>query len=183
MYPLCQGLLSQPQLVNVKLPAQASQQESSTVGRVDCDLILGTSPLQLPAHPCPAFKGRLGNKQEVCPGGTTFRGLASKTTEKTQTSSRVSTGLPTKATDSHHVWSWDFVHDRTDNGGLLKILSLIDGYTRKCLRLRIARQLPSTEVFSVLSEAIDEEGIPRYIPSDNGSVPRSKATTCEAIHR
>ncbi len=48
-------------------------------------------------------------------------------------------------------------------------MSLIDEYTRKCLRLRLARQLTSTEVLLVLSEAIDEEGIPRYIRSDNGS--------------
>ena len=56
-------------------------------------------------------------------------------------------------------------------------MSLIDEYTRKCLRLRVARQLTSTEVLSVLSEAIDEEGAPSYIRSDNGSVPRSEATT------
>ena len=42
---------------------------------------------------------------------------------------------------------------------------------------------PQPKVLSVLSEAIDEEGVPRYIRSDNGSVPRSKATTCEAIYR
>ena len=62
-------------------------------------------------------------------------------------------------------------------------MSLIDEDTRKCLRLRLARQLTSTEVLSVLSEAIDEEGAPSYIRSDNGRVPRSEATTCEAIYR
>ena len=38
----------------------------------------------------------------------------------------VSTGPPTKATGRNHVWSWDFVHDRTVNGGPLKMMTLID---------------------------------------------------------
>ncbi len=110
-------------------------------------------------------------------------GLQVKPPKKRRPRQGISTGFPTKATDRNHVWSWDFVHDRTDNGGPLKIMSFIVEYTRKCLRLRVARQLTSTDVLSVLSEAIDEEGIPRYIRSDNGSVPRSEATTCETIHR
>ena len=48
-------------------------------------------------------------------------------------------------------------------------MTLIDEYTRKCLRVRVARQLPLTDVLSVLSEAIEEEGAPCYIRSDNGS--------------
>ena len=70
--------LSQPQLVNIQLPAQANQQEGSAVGRADCDPVLEASPLRLPTYPCFAFKGRLGNKQEVCSGGTTCRGLTGK---------------------------------------------------------------------------------------------------------
>ncbi len=49
------------------------------------------------------------------------------------------------------------------------MMTLIDEYTRKCLRIRVARQLPSTDVLSVLREAIEEEGVPSYIRSDNGS--------------
>ena len=52
---------------------------------------------------------------------------------------------------------------------MLKMMTLIDEYTRKCLRIRVARQLTSTDVLSVLSETIDEEGVPSYIRSDNGS--------------
>ena len=70
--------LSQPQLVNVQLSAQADQQESPTIGRADCNPVLGTSPLRLPAHPCLACKGRLDNKQEVCSGSTTFRRAGGK---------------------------------------------------------------------------------------------------------
>ncbi len=46
---------------------------------------------------------------------------------------------------------------------------LIDEYTRKCLSIRVARQLTSTDVLAVLGEAIEEEGTPSYIRSDKGS--------------
>ena len=109
-------------------------------------------------------------------------GLQVKRTKKRRPRQGVSTGLPTKAKGRNHVWSWDFVHDRTDNGGPLKMMTLIDEYTRQCLHIRVARQLTSSDVLSVLSEAIEEEAAPSYIRSDNGSVPRSEAATCEAIH-
>ena len=48
-------------------------------------------------------------------------------------------------------------------------MTLIDEYTRKCLSHRVDRQLTSTDVLSLLSETIDEEGVPSYIRSDNGS--------------
>ena len=96
-------------------------------------------------------------------------GLQVKPPKKRRHRQGVSTGPPTKATGRNHVWSWDFVHDRTDNGGPLKMMTLIDEYTRKCLDIRVARQLTSADVFSVLSEAIEEEGDPSYIRSDNRS--------------
>ena len=89
-------------------------------------------------------------------------GLQIKPPKKRRHRQGVSTGLPTKATGRNHVWSWDFVHDRTDNGGPLKMMTLIDEYTRKCLSIRVARQLTSTDVLSVLSEAIEEK---RQLPA------------------
>ena len=53
-------------------------------------------------------------------------GLQVKPPKKRRPRQGISTGLSTKATDRNHVWSWDFVHDRNDNGGPLKIMSLID---------------------------------------------------------
>ena len=96
-------------------------------------------------------------------------GLQVKPPKKRRHRQGISTGLPTQASRRNHVWSRDFVHDRTDNGGMLKMMTFIDEYTRKCLDIRVARQLTSTDVLSVLSEAIDEEGAPSYIRSDNGS--------------
>ena len=87
-------------------------------------------------------------------------GLQVKRPKKRRPRQGISTGLPTKAKGCNHVWSWDFVHDRTDNGGPLKMMTLIDEYTRKCLDIRVARQLTSADVLSVLSEAIEEEEAP-----------------------
>ena len=47
------------------------------------------------------------------------------------------------------------------------MIILLDEYTRKCLCTQVVRQLTSTNVVSVLGEAIEEEGAPSYIRSDN----------------
>jgi transposase InsO family protein len=75
-----------------------------------------------------------------------------------------STALPTRATKINEVWSWDFVHDRTDNGASLKMLTLIDEYSRQCLKIRVGRKL----VLDALAEAMAERGVPAHIRSDNG---------------
>ena len=96
-------------------------------------------------------------------------GLQVKPPKKRRPRQGVSRGPPTRATIRNHLWSWDFVHDRTDHGGPLKMMTLIDEYTRQCLSIRVARELTSTDVLFVLSEAIEEERTPSYIRSDNGS--------------
>ena len=67
------------------------------------------------------------------------------------------------------VWSWDFVAERTDCGGQLLMLTLIDEYTRKCLAIKVARSPKSEDVVQVLVEAIEMFGRPQYIRSDKGS--------------
>ena len=79
-----------------------------------------------------------------------------------------STGLPTQATRLNEVWSWDFVHDRTDNGAGLKMLTLIDEYSRQCLKIHVDRSLKSKDVLDALAEAMAERGVPSHIRSDNG---------------
>lgn len=68
----------------------------------------------------------------------------------------------------HHVWSWDFVMERTHDGRVLKILVLIDEYTRTCLALHVARQIRSNDVIDVLADVMVEHGVPAYLRSDNG---------------
>ena len=81
----------------------------------------------------------------------------------------VSTGLPAQATHQHHVWTWDFIFDRTDNGGTLKMMTLLDEYTRQCLTIRVERKITSAHVLEVLEKAMIQYGVPDYIRSDNGS--------------
>ena len=69
---------------------------------------------------------------------------------------------------ANHVWSYDFVNARTHDGRLLRILALIDEYTRECLALRVARRLNSQDVIETLSEVMLWRGIPEHIRSDNG---------------
>jgi transposase InsO family protein len=66
------------------------------------------------------------------------------------------------------VWSWDFVADRTDNGAPLRVLSLIDEFTRQCISLTVARGLKSADIVAALDKAIAEHGAPEHIRSDNG---------------
>lgn len=80
-----------------------------------------------------------------------------------------SKATPTRATKPNEVWSWDFVHDRTEIGVALKMLTLIDEYTRQCLRIEVARKLRGSNVFDALSEVMAQRGVPNYIRSDNGS--------------
>jgi len=69
---------------------------------------------------------------------------------------------------ANHVWSYDFVSARTHEGRKLRILSLIDEYTRECLALRVARRLNSRDVIETLSDVMLGRGVPEHIRSDNG---------------
>ena len=65
-----------------------------------------------------------------------LEGLGVKGKAPRQRRQGMSTAHPTTATRLNEVWSWDFVHDRTDNGEALKMLTLIGEYSRQCLRIR-----------------------------------------------
>jgi transposase InsO family protein len=67
-----------------------------------------------------------------------------------------------------HVWAWDFVHDRTTDGGPLKWFTLVDEYTRECLALEVRRGLTAPAVRAILAEVVRQRGAPRHIRSDNG---------------
>jgi len=68
-----------------------------------------------------------------------------------------------------HVWSYDFVMDRTENGRAFKILNIIDEYTRECLATLVDRKLRSEDVLDQLFNLFVFRGIPEHIRSDNGS--------------
>ena len=68
----------------------------------------------------------------------------------------------------NHVWSYDFVSAYTHDGRTVRMLNLIDEYTRECMAIYVRRRIKSTNVIDVLADAMIEQGIPEYIRSDNG---------------
>jgi len=68
----------------------------------------------------------------------------------------------------NHVWAWDFVHDRTEDTRPLKWLTMVDEFTRECLKLKVDRHLTSQEVIDALEELSLARGLPEHIRSDNG---------------
>ena len=68
----------------------------------------------------------------------------------------------------NHVWSWDFVMDRTDDGRVIKILTLIDEYTKEALAIYPARRIRANDVIDLFADVMVERGVPEYIRSDNG---------------
>jgi len=68
----------------------------------------------------------------------------------------------------NHVWSYDFLSDRTSDGRPLRFLTIIDEYTRECLAIDVARRLTSEDVLDRLAELFVRRGIPEHIRSDNG---------------
>jgi putative transposase len=77
-----------------------------------------------------------------------------------------------------HVWSYDFVADRTHNGRPLRLLTVIDEFTRECLAIRVGRRLTAEDVQECLTELFCSRGIPEHIRSDNGP-----EFTCHRIRR
>jgi transposase InsO family protein len=69
----------------------------------------------------------------------------------------------------NHVWSYDFLQERTHNGVAFRILNIIDEYTRECLLTRVERHLTHEEVLESLAWLFLTRGIPVHIRSDNGS--------------
>jgi putative transposase len=67
-----------------------------------------------------------------------------------------------------HVWSYDFVEDRTHDGRRYRMLNVLDEFTHECLAIRVARRLKAVDVIDVLSDLFILRGIPGHIRSDNG---------------
>ena len=68
----------------------------------------------------------------------------------------------------NHVWSYDFVEDRTHDGRKYRMLNIIDEFTRECIAIRVNRRLKAADVIDVLSDLFILRGVPVHIRSDNG---------------
>ncbi len=78
------------------------------------------------------------------------------------------TSVPMPATHPGHGWTYDFVHDHCLNGRLLKVLTVMDEFTREGLAIEVARSLPYTRVMAMLAQLFQLHGAPQFIRSDNG---------------
>ena len=66
------------------------------------------------------------------------------------------------------MWAYDFVTARTHDGRPLKLLTVIEEYSRECLAIVVARHLRSTDVLETLAALFVTHGVPAHIRSDNG---------------
>jgi putative transposase len=76
--------------------------------------------------------------------------------------------VPRSAEHVNHVWTYDFVHDRCENGRKLKMLTVVDEFTRECHRVQVGTRISSRGVIGVLEELFALHGVPMFIRSDNG---------------
>jgi len=68
----------------------------------------------------------------------------------------------------NHVWTYDFIMDRTADGRRLKFLTVVDEYTRESLAIEVARGIDARGVIAVLERLAAQRGMPGFIRSDNG---------------
>jgi len=75
----------------------------------------------------------------------------------------------------NHLWSYDFVFERTHDNKPLRILTIVDEYTRECLSLKSGRRITSEDVIQILADLFIQRGVPTYLRSDNGPEFTSKS--------
>ena len=73
-----------------------------------------------------------------------------------------------RASRPNEVWSYDFIHDQLENGVKLKLLTVLDEYTRECLGILVARSITAAEVVGFLEVLVLQRGPPAHVRSDNG---------------
>ena len=66
------------------------------------------------------------------------------------------------------MWAYDLVHTRTRDGRAVRLLTVIDEYTRECLAIRAQRSIRASDVIETLAGLMTDKGVPEHIRSDNG---------------
>jgi putative transposase len=77
-------------------------------------------------------------------------------------------GMPVRADHPNHVWAYDFVYDWCDNGRQLKMLTVVDEFTRGCLKIEVEHQMGAKGVCDVLTKLMAVRSEPAFVRSDNG---------------
>jgi len=81
---------------------------------------------------------------------------------------RTGAGVPAAAAYAGHVWTYDIVYDATSSGRTMKVLTIVDEYTRLALAVHGAHSITARTVKSVLAELFAAHGAPAVMRSDNG---------------
>jgi len=76
--------------------------------------------------------------------------------------------LRRRAERVNHVWSYDFVFDQTEDGRMLKMMPVLDEFSRECMAIEVARSITAADVVATLERLFEEHGEPDFIRSDNG---------------
>jgi transposase InsO family protein len=117
---------------------QLLRQEGWTVNRKRVQRIRRQEELQVVAKPCKSRRPRPPRAERV------------------------------RASKPNEVWSYDFVHDRLENGIGLKMLTVLDEFTRECLGLLVERSITAAGVIGFLEVLMLKRGRPEHVRSDNG---------------
>lgn len=87
-----------------------------------------------------------------------------------------------RAEHKDHVWTWDFIHDRTTSGQPLKWFAITDEYTRECLALEVDRSITADRVNDILTDLFLTRGVPKHVRSDNGPEFIAQAIRRQGAH-
>jgi putative transposase len=77
-------------------------------------------------------------------------------------------GMPCRAEYPGHAWAYDFMEDRTETGRKLRVLTVVDEFTRECLAIEVEHRMNAKYVANTLLRLFAERGAPAFIRSDNG---------------
>ena len=110
------------------------------------------------------------------------QGLILRIRRRKKISSQLRTEMP-KPSYPNHIWSMDFMRDNLANGRTIKVLSVVDEYTRKCFRIEVDTSINGMRVARALSDIGRIEGLPEIIINDNGPEFISNALDSWAYQR
>lgn len=109
-------------------------------------------------------------------------GLSLRIRHRKKMASLLRSELP-KPTHPNHIWSMDFMRDTLASGRAIKVLPIVDEYTRKCFRIEVDTSINGARLVRILSEISQYEGLPEIIIIDNGPEFISKALDAWAYER
>ena len=94
-------------------------------------------------------------------------GLLLRIRRRKKMASALRTEVP-RPTHTNHIWSMDFMKDALSTGRKLKVLPIIDEYTKKCFRIEVDTSINGLRVTRILNDIALIEGLPEIMIIDNG---------------